>query len=439
MEKRERFIDDVVLCYIEQISWREWPVLHSLPSPSLWNPCEPGFLPHPSRRTVISTLTDNWHIAKYNNLQSSVYLISTLLINLLFLKHLFHLASRTPISVLLLHYWQFYCRLFSWCIQTSKIWSAPSITLLCCLTITFLVILRLMASMGFFMQILPWFISFIPEVDWIIIPVFSRWELYISTPKMSGLTMWFALANGMRMEIMLVTSKEKLYEPACDSSCLFLLPWDWQSVNPSAVSAWVSGSRQLGAEPQQPQGGHGVWVRNKKCVYWDLGSLVNGCIRKCFIWYKLLFPQNSNTCSLLNSCVLILYVSNKPLIISLQSFPSCSFLNLTKWWFYSSCWWDPDFSLISVLDQSTGRSWEPLKTLSFYLWIYDCFGLCVCVLVTISPWIQLSSTFIRTNCSNPLTSLCLCLDLLYVVTYTAAWAIVPLCCSTVSVIFHSFR
>lgn len=41
-------------------------MLHFLPSHSLLNPLEPGFHPHPATQSVLSKLTDNLHVAKYN-------------------------------------------------------------------------------------------------------------------------------------------------------------------------------------------------------------------------------------------------------------------------------------------------------------------------------------------------------------------------------------
>lgn len=84
----------------------------------------------PSIKTAVVKVTIWTLLNAIVNSQSSVYLINTLLIRLSYLKHLFYLASRAPISVLLPHYWQFYCRLFSWFIQTSKTWSAPGIRFL---------------------------------------------------------------------------------------------------------------------------------------------------------------------------------------------------------------------------------------------------------------------------------------------------------------------
>lgn len=137
-------------------------LLHFLPSHLLLNPREPEFHPQHSREILISKWQITWTFINTTvNSLSSVYLIGTLLINLLLLKHLFHLASGTPIS-LLLHYWQLHHRLFFWFIWTSETWSTPHIRLLCFLTITFFVISRLTASASFFMQTLPIFYILYP-------------------------------------------------------------------------------------------------------------------------------------------------------------------------------------------------------------------------------------------------------------------------------------
>ena len=108
-------------------------------------------------------------------------------------------------------------------------------------------------------------------------------------------------------------------------------------------------------------------------------------------------------------CVDILCVSNKSLMVSLQNFPSLSFLDPPKWWLHSLCRWDPDLSLKS---QSWLNRWQILETSkypilpSMDMWLFP-----VCVFVAISPLIQVGSPFVCTNCSN-LTRLRICWDLL---------------------------
>lgn len=84
-----------------------------------------------STETAIVKVTSNLHMAKYNS-QFPVLRVfdQHTVINLSFWKRFFDLASRTRGSGLLLHYWQFHCRLFSWFIRTSKIWSPPGVRLL---------------------------------------------------------------------------------------------------------------------------------------------------------------------------------------------------------------------------------------------------------------------------------------------------------------------
>lgn len=104
----------ITLFYITYIkTWESCLYFISSHPISLLNPLESDFHAHPSIKSAIVKVTNNLHIAKYSSqFRSSVYLINTVLIKLSFLRHLFYLASRTPISVLLLHHWQFHCRLF---------------------------------------------------------------------------------------------------------------------------------------------------------------------------------------------------------------------------------------------------------------------------------------------------------------------------------------